>query len=958
MKFLKVLFYLTLSFSFVENTFSQYYITGEDPASIEWREIESRYFKIVYDSEFGENAQKVASYLDHGIELAGDYHYMFSRKLPVIIHNHNMQSNGMVAWAPRRMELFTVPPQDMYAHGWFEQLALHEGRHVAQMYRLHQGVTNVFTYIFGEQGAAISIAQTHPWFLEGDAVVTETALTKSGRGRMPSFQMGYRSILLEKNKNYSFRKAVFGSYKNYVPNHYELGYLMVAYNRAKYSPELWSSTVNRIGKRGLFATNPFRKGVKKYTGLNRTKLYKNTLDYYENFWQDQADSLTYTSFTTINTRKSKSYTSYTSPVSEGAEIYAIKSGMDDVTKIVAVDLNTGEEKCIHIPGTILSERIQIKNGVLYWDELKPDLRWPQRSFSEIKALELSTGKLKTITRKTRYSAPAISGDGSKIAVVESNIAGEISLLILSSTDGRVIGRISIPGNAAVQLPSWDANSDKIVMTRVDEKGKSLVEYNLVSKNWRELKGPSGTNISSPVYHGKHIYFVSSFSGIDNIYAIDTSSLESFQVTSVKNGAFYPYFLANTDTMLFNNYTSEGHRLAFLGVNPEKYTSIQKISPLYDPVVEKITSQEPKKFDYNKLENVKYESKPYNKFAHLVNVHSWFPFYAYENPEGPTRSISMLGATFLSQNLQNTLIAKGGAGAALGRMFSNVELVYRGFFPVFNIRMFYGDSINYINKKDAIASTAKLFQFDGSMSLPFNFSEGNFVRSLTPAIALRHDNRFYYSRVDGSQSKQGFERIAYSAQVQIYKMRSLRDLSTRFGISAFVYYQSPIANKMFAPSNMLITDFYLPGVFKHHSIILSYQYENHFYNKLGNQYFLSQSLIGPLRGFDGRIDKELSAIKKMSVFGANYLMPLLYPDITFLKVIYIKRLKSTLFYEHAFAELFRNNGFYKKEYNSKGIEITADMNVFFFPVDIYMGARISRVNIDDKIGAEFLFGINL
>ena len=49
------------------------------------------------------------------------------------MHTRTAQSNGLVAWAPKRIELFTTPHQQIYSQDWLEQLALHEFRHLVQL---------------------------------------------------------------------------------------------------------------------------------------------------------------------------------------------------------------------------------------------------------------------------------------------------------------------------------------------------------------------------------------------------------------------------------------------------------------------------------------------------------------------------------------------------------------------------------------------------------------------------------------------------------------------------------------------------------------------------------------------------------------------------------------------------------------------------------------------------------
>ncbi len=153
-------------------------------------------------------------------------------KIPVILHNTSAISNGFVVWAPKRVEMFTYPEVNGFSQDWYDQLALHEFRHVVQVDKLRQGVTKVLTVILGEQGIGPAAGMVPFWFLEGDAVYAETSLSPSGRGRLPSFEMGIKAQLLSDPKRYSFSKAYLGSYRDFVPDYYQYGYQMVSFGRS------------------------------------------------------------------------------------------------------------------------------------------------------------------------------------------------------------------------------------------------------------------------------------------------------------------------------------------------------------------------------------------------------------------------------------------------------------------------------------------------------------------------------------------------------------------------------------------------------------------------------------------------------------------------------------------------------------------------------------------------------
>ena len=65
------------------------------------------------------------------------------------------------------------------------------------------------------------------WFWEGDAVITETLLSSSGRGRLPSFERGLRTLILSGGE-YDYVTAMLGSYAEFVPDYY-VNWLLLLY---------------------------------------------------------------------------------------------------------------------------------------------------------------------------------------------------------------------------------------------------------------------------------------------------------------------------------------------------------------------------------------------------------------------------------------------------------------------------------------------------------------------------------------------------------------------------------------------------------------------------------------------------------------------------------------------------------------------------------------------------------
>jgi len=203
--------------------------------------------------------------------------------VPVVIHNFTVQSNGYVAWAPKRMELYPTPDQNTIPLSAEKQLAVHELAHVLQMESLNQGFSKGMSLLLGQQFTGIVASLLPSWLIEGDAVFAESALTPSGRGRTPSFQKELKALIIENYKPYSYDKIINGSYKDFVPDYYESGFQMVTLALAKYDPQIWNKVFKFTGEQP-FTINPVNISLSKNYNLKKKKLWEETFDTLKTIW--------------------------------------------------------------------------------------------------------------------------------------------------------------------------------------------------------------------------------------------------------------------------------------------------------------------------------------------------------------------------------------------------------------------------------------------------------------------------------------------------------------------------------------------------------------------------------------------------------------------------------------------------------------------------------------------------
>ncbi|MEJ7682333.1 MAG: hypothetical protein WKG06_31680 [Segetibacter sp.] len=95
--------------------------------------------------------------------------------------------------------------------------------------------------------------------------------------------MGYESLYLQGRK-YSYMKLRNGSLRNYIPGHYELGYLLTGYGREKYGAGFWKKVSHDAAAfKPLFY--PWQGAVKKYAGVSYRQFAADALSFYNSKWQ-------------------------------------------------------------------------------------------------------------------------------------------------------------------------------------------------------------------------------------------------------------------------------------------------------------------------------------------------------------------------------------------------------------------------------------------------------------------------------------------------------------------------------------------------------------------------------------------------------------------------------------------------------------------------------------------------
>ena len=758
---------------------AQVYSLGADPVSIKWKEMESENFRIVYPEETDSLAREYLRSLESFAAatrptIGFSPNELYRRKMPVILHAYSATSNGMVTWAPRRMELFANP--DFYnpeSTPWITQLAVHEGRHVAQMqFPRASRVFKPLEYFIGElsTGAASAI-YPGPALLEGDAVTAETALTSSGRGRTADF-LEYVHVALADSLYRDFWQWRYGSQKRYTPDHYRSGYMLVAGMRTAFGDTLFTRRYFENANSRILPFNVLQKTIAQgskykknlYTGFNAIQ------EAFRAEWA-AADSARVPFFEGRDfVDAGRLYDSYTSLTFGDDGLYALHAGLDRPRELVRID-STGR---VEVMGAFANETSRLAydlfNRRLVWSEHRPSALLALKSWSKLRFIQ-DGGAIRTFATEGRLFNPAPCKDKPVLAAVRQYENGRISIMLMASNHCTPYDEIFAPAGLQPVEPVWVG--EDLYASAISEDGFSI--YSL--PDWTPIFAPAHSKINRLFERDGLIWFSSDRSGVNELHSLDPRSGELLQRTNLRFGG-NEFAFAPTGELYYSAPTADGRVIRVLDSLQARPVNF---GAFHSATAEMLSAQEtlaPGPYD----EPIS-EGKPYSKLLQPFRLHSWAPMYVEYDPVErlsleSTYSDGSLGATAMFQNELGTAWGSIGVGLTavkdtLGTGYTladgelglptefrpslHAQYVWTGWGPIIEFRGDYNE--RNVHRLDYTrVSTEKGMQFpekysigdkpflnlSAGISLPFNLSGGGWKAGIIPAYRVSWSNDQYSS----------------------------------------------------------------------------------------------------------------------------------------------------------------------------------------------------------------------
>ena len=915
----------------------QFYSYGDDPGNARWSQISTASYRIVYPKGIDSLARQYALTLEKyygpvGLSIGYTPNQSYKRKMPVILHPYSSTANGMTVWTPRRLELHTVQdPYPLSPLPWITELAIHEARHSSQMQYANAGPYRLFNILIGQlwPGAMAAVYGNNALF-EGDAVVAETALTQSGRGRTGDF-LQYYYYAMDNGDWRDWYKWQYGSLKRYTPTYYALGYITVAGVRTKYDDPLFTQRFyanifrHRLWPFPLFN---FQHTIKEASGMKLKGTFRDIQEYFLEDWRQQTALRGPFLEGEQVTPDARRYRQYKGMTAAGDRLFAIRNGIDKNSQLV--DVETGRP-LRYFSSSTSALRWSEPLGKLFWSETIPDVRWTLKESSQIMSYDPETRKSGKLTSKGRYYNPAPDHDSNLIAVTSYPIEGGSQTVVLDGISGAVLQIFDAPDTIQVVESAW--MGDDIVASAISEAGMGLY---YATRGFANLLPPQPVKITRLFSRGDALLFTSDRNSVNELYSLDTRTLALTRLSSNRYGA--DEFVFKDGFLYYSTYSSNGR--AVYRIEEDRLPIIQenKDDHYHYRIADKLSEQE-RELGYGSV-SPDPELSPvenYSKLAHLIHIHAWAPVYIDYN------SINTISADIISYAAKPGVMAffqndLGTASGYVGYSYSkdaygnrhhagHLNFKYSGLYPVFEGTLNFNNAFRslYLLTQSTTRRTQTLKfqqretdepQLSGNLRIyvPLRFNRGGWNGGLIPQVRYSYSNNIYDKGYVSFVSPPGSE--SNSTQFQVFQGKEEAELFyyhridaslrgyyilnqyhscvyPRLGIGAQIGVSARVGlSSIYSPNAYAMVYGYLPGLVPEQGLRLSVLAQKH----LESGYYFNENAVNCLpRGYSSNtaLSRTLAKYNNQILFQADYGIAFAPVDWSFLgPVAYIRNFLLT------------------------------------------------------------------
>lgn len=894
-----------------QNLFAQR--LGLLPPTVKWKQLVDDSLRILYPEGEEANARRIASLMlkfasIDPITTDGRY-----RPISVLLQPHTNISNGYVGLAPYVSEFYLQPNENPFSLGslpWADLLSVHEYRHVQQVNTANRGISHLVKFIFGDLAFTGMYNLAIPdWYREGDAVYAETKWTLQGRGRLSNFTLPFRMKVME-GETWNYYKVRNGSYKEFTPDHYPLGYLLVQYGNHLFGEETWD-TIIQEAPRFKYLINPFSGPVHNRTGYRNKHLYQSAMDWYRKQWNAVKEKDVEYPFVQIPPKDFENHffdMTYPDVDGEGS-IYTSITTFDHTSAIYKIT-NDGNRKKIVSMGLQQDTYFDHSFHRLVWTEIRYDPRWVRRDKNVIVVYDEETANKISIEPTKGYYTPSLDQRGTRIIALHADNKGIYQLQILDARSGSILGILPNPDNLYLGYPIWTADEKGIISAARNDKGEmALVLQDIASGDIKPITHWSYHLLGRPQLHDQWIIVTSTLEELDQVYAVDLHEGIFYQVSAGNKAHYDPAWDPVRDVIICAEYELMGKKLVNLPSRPSQW----RLNNL-DNGIKKVSGETGINLLALTQEERTFEVKNYSPWFNALNFHSWTV----------TADDPVWGAEVRSNNLLNTIGITAGYeynrnSRASGPHF---DINFGMWYPVLSLGI--SRTTREVKTNDEREFRVSNDRLNAGIALPLYFTSGVYQQY----VNLSSDYNYGLSKLRPRTPEFEdfhFNYLTHRIVLINSRRRAYRQAMPTWAQRLDAIYSHEV-NGVPISQLYLSGDLAFPAIKPTHYLLMRGELLS---QNISEGFIQLSSPYRGARGFDVFIGKS------QYTASVTYGFPLIYPDIGIGNIFYTKRIRLQPFYDIAYTNAEEANYNWTR---SAGIEAIVD---FDFP-PISVGVRYSRL----------------
>lgn len=571
-----------------------------------FRTIETEHFIIHYHVGEEELADRVALLAERAYErMTLELAHEVRLRTHIILTDTTDASNGFANATPfPAIRLFAPAPDTLSVLGsyddWIDILVTHEFVHVVHIDTVH-GLPRLLNALlgFGVVGkvSAPNIVQPR-WIVEGLATMYESKLGAQGRHRSALFDMFMRVAILEGrfqtlDQINSGARVFPGGTSVYLYGLHLLHYIAAHYGADKLA-EMSHLYGGRLVPWGI------NRALREVIGVDFETLEREYQTHLERrFYAEarrirarglrQGRRLTFTA----SAGSSGAHTRFPVWSPDDQHIYffdddghrqagirrisaegtRIREGLaignqgksPDIERVIDMEDNSRPSFVGPNEDQIIFDMVGVHDQRYRWSDL---YRWkgPSRRGRE------------QLTFGMRARAPDVSPDGRTVAFVRNDSGqSRIAFLALDTLEVRELEPLGTGQGSGVELqqaydPDWHPSGTKVAYSAWRDGGwRDIYVHDLETQTTERITADRAQD-NSPEWSpdGRWLLFSSDRSGVFNLYAFDTESGQTRQVSNVLGGAFEPAISHDGERIAYVGYSSTGYDLWAMDFDPARF----------------------------------------------------------------------------------------------------------------------------------------------------------------------------------------------------------------------------------------------------------------------------------------------------------------------------------------------------------------------------------------------------